>query len=205
MGQTSAASQRSETPKARRVAALMVAVVAVAAYAASLGYDFVWDDTLLIQQSVRLHQWGELPRLLLSQFWSEVGEASHYYRPLITLSFFLDMKVWGLQPFGFHLTNLLAHVAVILAVLAIARRVAGGEVAAVLAALAFALQPVHTESVSFVSGRTDVLATLFFLLALLAYDRGRDGSRWGFTACSLGAYLLALLADRVIPALRGSK
>jgi len=197
VGQTSAASQRSETPKARRVAALVVALVAVAAYAASLGYDFVWDDTLLIQQSVRLHQWGELPRLLLSQFWSEVGEASHYYRPLITMSFFLDMKVWGLRPFGFHLTNLLAHVAVILVVLAIARRVTGGEVAAVIAALTFALQPLHTESVSFVSGRTDVLAALFFLLALLAYDRGREGPGWGFAAASLGAYLLALLSKEV--------
>ncbi|HWP76091.1 MAG TPA: hypothetical protein VNU03_16330, partial [Methylomirabilota bacterium] len=99
MVQALAASERSETPKGRRVAALVVALVGVAAYAASLGYDFVWDDTLLIQQSVRLHQWGELPRLLLSQFWSEVGEASHYYRPLITLSFFLDLKVWGLHPF----------------------------------------------------------------------------------------------------------
>ena len=186
-----------ETPKARRVAALVVALVAVAAYGGSLGYDFVWDDTLLIQQSVSLHHWGELPRLLVSQFWSEVGEASHYYRPLITLSFFLDLKVWGLHPFGFHLTNLLVHVAVILAVLAVARRVTGEEVAAVIAALTFALQPLHTESVSFVSGRTDVLAALFFLLALLAYDRSRDASRWGFAACSLGAYLLALLSKEV--------
>jgi len=185
-----------ETAKARRVAALVVALVAVAAFAASLGYDFVWDDTLLIQQSVSLHRWGELPGLLVSQFWAEVGEASHYYRPLITLSFFLDMKVWGQQPFGFHLTNVLAHAAVVLAVLALARRVTGGEVAAVIAALTFALQPLHTESVSFVSGRTDVLAALFFLLALLAYDRGRD-RRWGFTACSLGAYLLALLSKEV--------
>jgi Tfp pilus assembly protein PilF len=197
--QALAASERSETPKGpkvQRVAALVVALVGVAAYAASLGYDFVWDDTLLIQQSFRLHQWGELPRLLLSQFWSEVGEASHYYRPLITLSFFLDLKVWGLHPFGFHLTNLLAHVAVILAVLAVARRATGSEMAAVIAALTFALQPLHSESVSFVSGRTDVLAALFFLLALLAYDRGRDG-RAGFTACSLGAYLLALLSKEV--------
>ena len=193
-------SERCETPrapKARSLAALVVALVGVAAYAASLGYDFVWDDTLLIQQSVRLHQWGELPRLLLSQFWSEVGEASHYYRPLITLSFFLDVKVWGLRPFGFHLTNLLAHVAVILAVLAVARRVTGGEVAAVIATLTFALQPLHTESVSFVSGRTDVLAALFFLLALLAYDRGRERPGWGFVSGSLGAYLLALLSKEV--------
>jgi Tfp pilus assembly protein PilF len=191
------AAELLEAPKARRAVAVMVALVAVVAYAATLGYELVWDDTLLIQQSWRLHHWGELPQLLLSQFWSEVGETSHYYRPLITLTFFLDMKVWGLQPFGFHLTNLLAHVAVILAVLAVARRVTGGELAAVISALAFALQPLHTESVTFVSGRTDVLATLFFLLALLAYDRGRDQPGWRFTACSLGACLLALLAKEV--------
>src|SRR4029077_6975427 len=183
--------------KARRVVSLVVALVAAAAYAATLGYDLVWDDTLLIQQSWRLHHWAELPSLLVSQFWSEVGEASHYYRPLTTLTFFLDVQVWGLQPFGFHLTNVLAHVAVTLAVLAVARRVTGGELAAVISALAFALQPLHAESVSFVSGRTDVLAALFCLLALLAYDRGRDQPRWSWTACSLGAYLLALLAKEV--------
>jgi hypothetical protein len=158
----------------QRAASVLVVLVAVAAYAATLGYDLVWDDTLLIQQSWRLHHWNELPSLLTSHFWAEVGEASHYYRPLITLTFFVDMQVWGLHPFGFHLTNVLAHLAVTLAVLAVARRTLGGELAAVVCALVFALHPLHTESVSFVSGRTDVIATLFFLLAVLAYDRGRD-------------------------------
>ena len=183
--------------KGRRAAAVLVALVAAMAYAATLQYDFVWDDTLLIQQSWRLHHWEELPSLLTSHFWAEVGEASHYYRPLVTLTFFLDMRVWGLHPFGFHLTNVLAHAAVTLAVLAVARRAMDGALAAAICALAFALHPLHTESVSFVSGRTDVIATLFFLLALLAYDRGRDQERGAFLAWSLGAYLLALLAKEV--------
>jgi tetratricopeptide (TPR) repeat protein len=175
----------------------LVALVAAAAYAATLGYDLVWDDTLLIQQSWRLHHWHALPSLLTSHFWSEVGEASHYYRPLVTLTFFLDVQIWGLHPLGFHLTNVLAHAAVTLAVLAVARRILAGEPAAAICALAFALHPLHTESVSFVSGRTDVLATLFFLLALLAYDRGRARGRWGPIAWSLAAYWLALLAKEV--------
>ncbi len=175
----------------------LVALVAAAAYAATLGYDLVWDDTLLIQQSWRLHHWHALPSLLTSHFWSEVGEASHYYRPLVTLTFFLDVQSWGLHPLGFHLTNVLAHVAVTLAVLAVARRALDAEPAAAICALVFALHPLHTESVSFVSGRTDVLATLFFLLALLAYDRGRARGGWGPIAWALVAYLLALLAKEV--------
>jgi len=198
---TFAPSDPPQVVPGRRATSLVAALVAAAAYVATLGYDFVWDDTLLIQQSWRLHHWQELPSLLGSHFWSEVGEASHYYRPLVTLSFFLDVRVWGLNPFGFHLTNVLAHVAVTLAVLAVARRAMGSGLAAPICALAFALHPLHTESISFVSGRTDVIATLFFLLALLAYDRGRERERWVWIAWSLGAYFLALLAKEVAIAL----
>ena len=201
MIETSVPSDLPRAMHGRHAASVLLVLVTAAAYAATLGYDLVWDDTLLIQQSWRLHHWNELPSLLASHFWAEVGEASHYYRPLITLTFFLDMQVWGLHPFGFHLTNLLAHVAVTLAVLAVARRTLGGELAAAICAVVFALHPLHTESVTFVSGRTDVIATLFFLLALLAYDRGRDRARRVLSGWSLGAYLLALLAKEVSIAL----
>ena len=190
-------SERPWAGKGPRAGAMIVALVAAVAYAATLAYDLVWDDTLLIQQSRRLHDWSQLPALLTSHFWVEVGEASHYYRPLITLTFFVDMQVWGLSPLGFHLTNVLAHVAVTLAVLVVARRVVNGEPAAAICAVAFALHPLHTESVSFVSGRTDVIAALFFLLALIAYDRGRDAARWSWMGWSLAAYLLAALAKEV--------
>jgi tetratricopeptide (TPR) repeat protein len=190
-------SERPWAGKGPGAAALIVVLVAAVAYAATLGYELVWDDTLLIQQSWRLHDWRQLPALLTAHFWAEVGEASQYYRPLITLTFFVDLQVWGLRPLGFHLTNVLAHVAATLAVLVVARRVVDGELAAAVCAVAFALHPLHTESVSFVSGRTDVIAALFFLLALIAYDRGLDEARWRWMGWSLVAYLLAALAKEV--------
>jgi Tfp pilus assembly protein PilF len=197
MSEGSAAWGPPREGKGQRAAVALVVLVAAAAYAATLGYDFVWDDTLLIRESWRLHHWAGLSSLLTSHFWSEVGEVSSYYRPLVALTFFLDVQVWGLHPVGFHLTNVLAHMAVTLAVLSVARRTTGGELAAVVCALAFALHPLHTESVSFVSGRTDIIATLLFLLALLAYDRGRAQARWTWMAWSLAAYWLALLAKEV--------
>jgi tetratricopeptide (TPR) repeat protein len=185
-------------------ASVVVALGAALGYAATLGYDFVWDDTLLIQRSWHLHQWRSLPLLLGSHLWAEVSEASHYYRPLVTLSFFLDVQLWGLAPAGFHLTNLLAHAATSLTVLALARRLTGSLLAGAIAGLAFALHPLHTESVAFVSGRSDVLAALFALCALLGYASWRDAGGWGRYALSLGAFFLALTAKEVavtLPAL----
>ena len=184
-------------PPPARAAWLGVALAGVLGYAATLSYDFVWDDTLLIQRSWHLHQWRSLPAVLGSHFWAEVQEASHYYRPLVMLSFFLDLRLWGLNPAGFHLTNLLAHLATSLAVLALGRRLTGSHWAGGIAGVAFALHPLHTESVAFISGRTDILATLFFLLALLGYAAWRDTGRRLPYALSLGAFFLALTAKEV--------
>ena len=193
---TSSTFNRDNKRSARAVW-LCVALAAVLGYAATLTYDFVWDDTLLIQRSWRLHQWRSLPTILGSHFWAEVQEASHYYRPLVTLSFFADVQLWGLTPAGFHLTNLLAHLATSLAVLALGRRLTGSLWAGGIAGLVFALHPLHTESVAFISGRSDVLATLFFLWALLAYAAWRDtGRRWTYVL-SLASFFLALTAKEV--------
>lgn len=183
--------------KGMRLAALAVAAATVLAYARTLSYEFVWDDVLLVARSQRLREWSSLPAVLGSHFWSEVHEGSHYYRPLVSLSFFLDLHVWGLNPLGFHLTNLLAHLGTALGVLGLARRLGADVLTAGLAGVAFAIHPIHTESVTFISGRTDVLSTLFFLLALLGYARWRDGGGSLAFGASLGAFFLALAAKEV--------
>jgi tetratricopeptide (TPR) repeat protein len=180
-----------------RPAALAATAAALLAFAGTLAYGFVWDDTLLVERSYLLHDWRALPALLASQLWAEAGEASHYYRPLVTLSLFADVQLWGGAPAGFHLSNVLLHLGATLGVLAVARRVLGGELPAGLAAVLFAVHPVHTESVAFVSGRSDVLATLGVTLAFAAYVdwrvSGRAAARWR----SLAAFALALAAKEV--------
>jgi Tfp pilus assembly protein PilF len=174
-----------------------VGLAALVAYAATMSYGFVWDDRLLIEPSQALRSWQGLPQLLGSHFWAEAHEISAYWRPLTTLTFFLDAQVWGLRPAGFHLTNVLLHVAVSLLVLVLARRLTGDLTAGAVAGSLFALHPVHVESVAFVSGRTDILATLFVLLALLAWDTwGRTGRRLAW-AGALGSAAAALAAKEV--------
>ena len=95
----------------------------------------------------------------------------HFYRPVTTLSFALDHAVWGLEPSGYHLTDLALLLACAIAVAALARRLLGPGVGPLLAALLYALHPLHVETLPVAARRADTLAQLFTLIALLAAAR----------------------------------
>jgi hypothetical protein len=96
----------------------------------------------------------------------------HGLRPLTRLSYFLDARLYGMQPAGFLSTNLLLHSITVLLVFALARRRLD-NVAALAAALLFAVQPANAEVVAYVSGRSTGLMTPLLLGGLLLYDHGK--------------------------------
>ncbi len=182
---------------------LLVALAAVLCYASVLTGPFLWDDRVLILENSYIKgvqpAWApfmtDFARLALAEW-----EISPFYRPLTLLSFRLDALVWGFSPFGFHLTNLLAHLGCSLAVMHLGNRLFDSPRAGLAAGLLFAVHPVHTESVSWISGRTDVLACLFGLGALLLALRGTTASALG-SALALALALLAKESTVVIPVL----
>src|SRR4029077_11939329 len=92
-------------------------------------------------------------------------------RPLVNLSYAIDRALWGGEPFGFHASSVLLHMLNVALLFALARRLSGSFAAFAAAAL-FAVHPMMTEAVGYVSGRSEVLCAMFFLLALMA------GRRW---------------------------
>jgi Flp pilus assembly protein TadD len=149
-------------------------------YLPTLESSFVWDDTALIVENKDLD--AGLPVRFLGQsfthWWASQGLVPHaYYRPLPMISFWLDHKVWGLKPAGFHLTNILLNIVAGLLVVILLKELAQGKDSlfpALLGGLAFMLHPMHVESVAFVSGRTDLMMTIFVLLAFLVLLRFRS-------------------------------
>jgi 4-amino-4-deoxy-L-arabinose transferase-like glycosyltransferase len=118
----------------------------------------------------------------------------------VTLTFFLEHRLFGSSPAGYHVMNVLYHLAAALALVWAGARLLGSRGAAWLAGVVFVLHPIHTESVAFVSGRTDLLATLFFLLAFGCHTRwARGRSAWALPA--LLAFALALLSKEPAVAL----
>jgi len=195
------------TAKRRAWVFAAAAILSVLVYANSLRNDFVWDDNDLIVDNPAVHSLSHVPSFFTGHFWSQSNQPSArgYYRPAVLLSYALDYAVWGKNPAGFHLTNMLLHsiaaALVSLLVLQLTEKVA----AALVAGVFFAVLPVHVESVAFISGRTDVLATVFVLLSLCLYLAERESGRLSYklplALLLFGAGLLSKEVAAVLPLL----
>ena len=175
--------------------ALGSAVVALFLFLPVVRYGFVRDDRELFADNQFLRNPGYLGKLLTSDFWSSAGANSGLWRPLVSLSYWLDGRIGNWLPPWFHGVNLVSHVAVV-ALLALVMVEAGAGVAATwIAALFFAVMPAHVEAVAWISGRTDVWCGLFGLLALWLHLRSmRAHAAWPWRAGAALAFALALLS-----------
>ena len=177
-------------------------------YLPALGYDFVYDDRLLILKNPQLLAWRFVPVFFREHFIAPVfpSAPANYYRPLLLIWMLLNRQVWGVSAAGWHLTAIALHLAVTAEIFLAARRILRGRFAAGAAAAVFALHPVHVECVAWVMGMTESFSAAFLLGSLLCYLRARDQvprSRWWYSA-SVSLFACALLAKEnmiVLPAL----
>jgi len=195
---------------ARRVAPLAIAAVTFAVFSPALQYGFIlWDDdrNFLNNPAYRGLGWAQVR-------WAFTSALMGHWIPVTWLSFGVDHALWGMDAFGYHLTNILLHAANAALFYLLALRLlrlgstqaSAGTIrlGAVVAALFFAVHPLRVESVAWITERRDVLSSLFYLLTVLAYLRAcaADGSRrqcW--LLASLGAYALGLLSKSLIMSL----
>ncbi len=138
------------------------------AYRGVLGLELLgWDSYPTIAAS-RIRSPGDLAGTFREELMDGRYPGGRFYRPLTNLSFALDHALWGLEPFGYQLTNLLVLAAGIVAVFALAVRLLGAGAGAWIASAAFALHPLQLEWLPAAARRAEMLATLFTLASLLA-------------------------------------
>ncbi len=179
--------------------ALLVAVLAIGCYLNAMGGEFVYDDypivvnNTILRAPYHLHELFTVPKHINVNMWG-------FHRPITILTYWIDLRIFGLNPFGFHLENLLWHTVTALLVLVLLRELWPEEpLMALVGALLFAVHPVHTEAVAWVSGRSEILAAFWGLLAFWAHRRADRGmskaSLWRIAA--LAAWLVALGAKEM--------
>src|SRR5262245_35260958 len=185
--------QTLRRPRDLRPAVLLLAAATVLAYWHALHAGYVWDDDLyLTENPVVADPWG------FARLWT-APETPQY--PLVFLSFWLQYRIHGLHPFGYHLVNVALHAANALLVWQLAARL--GLRWGLAVAFLFALHPVHVESVAWVTERKNLMSGLGCLLAMRAYLRfderreGGDTHAWRSYAAVIGWYAFALLSKTV--------
>lgn len=174
-------------------------LLAFALYAGTLTYPLVWDDLALVGTVQRTLSRG-LPGLLTAEFNLEPSKPTGYYRPVVLLSLRVDSLLAPRFPPSYHFTNVILHSLATGLVFSLVALTVGSAGAGLAGALLFAVHPVHTEAVAFVSGRTDLWAALFLLASVLAWIRDRGaptGARWPWRAAGVLSFALALLSKEV--------
>ena len=173
----------------RKVMLAVLLFVSISIYSNVFRNDFVgYDDQNLIQGNLAIRSLS--PDNIAQMF---VPRTRGNYQPIRTLSYAIDYALWGAQPFGFHLTNIILHAATVIGVWLLVRRLLP-EPVPWLAAIIFAVHPIHVESVAWMSARKDVLALTFLLLAVLLYERSRSNGKPVLYAGSIIATGVALLS-----------
>jgi len=193
----------------RRLASILVVAVGVSTFLSflpALGLGFVeWDD---FANFVTNFQYRGLT--LEHLHWMLTSVRGGHWIPVTWVTFGLDHAIWGMEPFGYHLTNVLLHSTNAIVFFFLARwllRLAipwrsttALQAGAAAAALLFGMHPLRVESVAWITERRDVLSGLFWMLAILAYLRAPERSQkkaGGWKLLSLACYQLAVMAKSI--------
>ncbi len=168
------------------VALLLLLILPCLLYWNTLHNDFVFDDMPLI--------WGSkvVPRLnsvydIVNLFTEKYG-----YRPIRTLSYAIDYRFSGTGPVSYHVSNIIYHAVTALLVYLVTIALIPRQATALVAALIYAVHPVHTDSVAYLSGRRDILFALFYLAGFWCFVRHRKRNRLPYLIAAMVLYLLSI-------------
>ena len=174
-------SHKLEERRRLLLAVMLIAITAALAYVNTLNNEFVFDDVKIIRDNPTIRSFSNVPRIFANMFADKpvIGEITVIdpsYRPMRFFSYVIDYRLTSLL-FGteditgedypltmFHISNILYHILAAMLVFIVLRRFTGHYGAALGIALIFVVHPVHTESVAYLTGRKDIICTIFFLL-----------------------------------------
>ncbi|MBU4376952.1 MAG: tetratricopeptide repeat protein [Candidatus Omnitrophica bacterium] len=147
--------------------ALIIVLLSIAVYANSAFNGFVWDDEFLITKNPSIMSWNYAwIHFVLDLYHS----FSNYYRPVQMITYMVDFSFWRLDPFGYHLTNILLHAILSVLFFLFLFLISKDKRIALVGAALYAVHPAHTGAVAYIAGRADILAAIFMLLSFIFFD-----------------------------------
>jgi len=169
--------------------------ISIIVYLNCLQNSFVYDDDSTIINNYFVRHWSNLPALFTSKYFALSAELT--YRPVVTLSYFIDYTFWHLNPLGYHLTNILLHAINSILVFIFAFQVFKNRTPALISAVFFSSYPLFSEVVNAVGFREDLLAFMFLTLAFICYLKANQQRYILYYPISLFCYFLGLFSKEM--------
>ncbi|MFH0731701.1 MAG: tetratricopeptide repeat protein [Candidatus Omnitrophota bacterium] len=188
---------------------ILIIILGCIVYFNSLNGAFLCDDNNLIEDNPNIKSWSNIKKIFTQDIGQNIGVAAggeyNFYRPLQMLTYMADYFLWGQNPTGYHITNSILHILAALSLYWLIGILFSDWLISLFCALFYVIHPVHTEAVSYISGRADPLALLFILLCLAFYIKSASPGKnpiLFLSACL--SFILALLSKEsalILPAL----
>lgn len=159
---------------------MILPIIVLAAYGNSLGGSFQYDDEHSIQQNIHLRSLRNVPRFFVDPGTFSVDAEKGMYRPLLLATYAVNYAIGGYDVVGYRLVNIVLHAANACLVWRLARLLGLGYSVAMAAGLLFAVHPVCSEPVNYISSRSESLAGFFYLLGICLFCRQRRATGRGW-------------------------
>ncbi|HWO00883.1 MAG TPA: tetratricopeptide repeat protein [Blastocatellia bacterium] len=181
----------------------LVLGVTFLAFSNTLLNDFAYDDQTQILKNRFIMDLRNAPKAMVTEAWfwqfeqdkdpnKQDKPTTPYYRPIVILYLMICWKLFGAGATGWHLLNLLLHLAVVYLVFRLFEKITGDLKLSAVGSLLFAIHPMRSESVAWISGVTDLLLALFLLSSFLFYLRFREAGRRSHLIYALALFLMAV-------------
>jgi len=186
------------------VSIALIAILGVIAYGNSLDGKFILDDSHNVEDNPLIRSWSNLPKVFNINIRMDTGEKRRFYRPLQSVTYMIDYSLWGLNVRGYHVVNVLLHILVVLAIYWLINILFRDKLLSLLTSILFIVHPIHTETVAYISDRSELLVALFVLLCFIFYIKQFNSKRISIYILMLVSFVLALASKEnslILPAL----
>ncbi|MFC1624163.1 tetratricopeptide repeat protein [Candidatus Omnitrophota bacterium] len=172
----------------------LIVILGFSLYFNSLNGKFLWDDKYLVKENKHIQNFSYVPKVFTENIGTGAHRTYHFYRPLQTLSYMIDYSIWKLDVKGYHLTNILLHILVALAIYWLVSILFKDTLLSFLASIFFLAHPIHAGPISYISARANSMVALFMFLAFVFYIKSLDAKKPILLLLMILSYIASLLS-----------
>ena len=191
-------NERQISAKTGTILAILIFCFSFLLFINSIGNNFVFDDRIIIEKNELLKSPSQVPQIFSTPYhYGYRGADTGLYRPVTILSFALNYYASGSSQYAYHILNIFLHSLICALLFFFVLRLTGKVALGLAASILFASHPIHTEAVSNLAGRAELLYSLFVIAALMLYGRSRasiGGKKIAYLSLSMLAFFISLLS-----------